>query len=195
MEGGVEGQTIEASCQLNSYSLSSNTGRLRKARGNKTGLNGMWNVTAEWCQFRFSSPMPDWVSHVFSMPGGQMAFVWKQTGQGTATNHLRVLLFLWSSRDRWAASSKGPALAPDSSTIQSLETGSPGLRPSADSQRLRQLPLARKRFTFQEKVVESTQHHLRAGPWGSPWISGYSRRIVAKERTQHPGGNQSQSCD
>lgn len=48
-----------------------------------------------------------------------------------------------------AASSQGPA--PYSSEVQSLEGGFPALMPSADSRRLRQLPLARERLTLGEQ--------------------------------------------
>lgn len=79
----------------------------------------------------------------------------------------------WRTRvSQWPQSGgqPGQVIASNSSTCliqlrhrllqRTLDAGFPALTPSADSQRLRQLPLARERLTFWTKKAEPTQHHL-----------------------------------
>lgn len=105
--------------------------------------------------------------------GQSMALVWRPTRIKVIANNSSTCLIQQgppSCQLRGAGSS--------SSVVQTLDAGFPALTPSADSQRLRQLPLARARLTFWTKKAEPTQHHL-------PMDGNPSHRMCKERHSQH----------
>lgn len=107
--------------------------------------------------------------------GGKSGWIRSEMEQrGDANSDFQVRRRTQVSQWPWFGGQAGEVIANNSSTsliqlggsdsyssvVRTLDAGFPALTPSADSQRLRQLPLARERLTFWTKKVEPTQHHL-----------------------------------
>lgn len=114
--------------------------------------------------FDFSSPMVDL--------GQSMALVWRPTRIKVIANNSSTCLIQQgppSCQLRGAGSC--------SSMVQTLDAGFPALTPSADSQRLRQLPLARARLSLSEQRRRSPPSTICL--WTGIPVTGSARRGTA----------------